>query len=223
MNIQNTYNRKGANSYTTTGNPILDLFLHQNIIINDNSTDNDYIDKLIVQLENAFEYNPELYCKCLLFHRQKTTNSLKILSKNTIKGNGYKLLFYLGMIVLRYKNLDIYKEMLVQSIHYGYFKDILRLLKIVNNIHNNKITFFNHINTNYELDLYQSINQFEIQLYSDLLYTSLINIREYNNVISMNYNINPFLFKYISSEKGTFNKESKQIWNYTEYLLNKSN
>jgi hypothetical protein len=215
MNINKKLNRKGAISYTTTGNPILDIFLHQNIIIENNNNNSTEIVKLIELLEIAFEYNPELYCKCILYHRQTTT-------KKSSKGNGYKLIFYLGMLVLRYKNLDIYKEMLVQSIEYGYFKDILRLLKLVNFINKNQTILFklklSNLNEyNSELDLYQSINQFEIQLYAELLYQSLKNIK--NN----NLNYNPFLFKYISNEKGTFHLESKQIWNYTEYLFNKSN
>jgi len=218
-------NRKGALSYNSSGNDILDIFIHQNIDIKILKSDKQYILNLFKKLENTFDENPELFCKCVLYHR------------NIKKGNGYKLLFYICMLVIRFRNYEIYKEMLVQSIQFGYFKDILRLLKIVNMTnYNNKFVLPKHLsncskqkstkgkkmkkylsNKPIILDKITDLNNsnlnidFEIQLYAELVSISLLNL--YNK----NDNINPFLFKYLSSENGEFCVESECIWNYVEH------
>jgi len=227
MNKMNLINRKGADCHQTTGNPILDLFVKQNVNLNKTILqDEQKFVELCNQLEVAFHHNPELYCKCLLLHR------------NIKNGNGYKFLFYMGMIVLRYINFGIYKEMLVQSIEHGYFKDILRLLKIVNlsRMNNNfilpKHLAYNSLKkgskgkkmrsylTNKMPIILDNVDElkhynvdFEIQLYADLMTQSL------KNVLNKSSNVNPFLFKYISRENGEFNVESELIWNYVEFLF----
>jgi len=128
--------------------------------------------------------------------------------------------------------------MLVQSIEHGYFKDILRLLKIVNlsRMNNNfilpKHLAYNSLKkgskgkkmrsylTNKMPIILDNVNElkhynvdFEIQLYADLMTQSL------KNVLNNSSNVNPFLFKYISRENGEFNVESELIWNYVEYLF----
>jgi len=230
-----SFNRKGAECYETTGNPILDLFVKQNKNLNKKCKHSqEEFEKLYDELDNAYLYNPELYCKCLLLHR------------NHKMGNGYKFLFYLGMMVIRCRNMELYKEMLVQSISHGYYKDILRLLKI-SNMSNLNNTFILPKNMSYTslksktkgnkmrsyimrkapiiLDNVEDIGNmevdFEIELYGELVYLSLMNLLNNKFNQKMEMNVDPFLFKYLGNEKGHFCVESELIWNYVEYLFNK--
>lgn len=221
-------NRKNANAYSSSGNMLLDYFIHQNIDIKLLKSDKNYIINLLNKLEDTFDENPELFCKCVLYHRNLKT------------GNGYKLLFYISMLVIRFRNIDIYKEMLVQSLQHGYYKDVLRLFKIINmsNLGNTKFVLPKHLancskqksskgkkmkiylsNRPIILDRFDELSNinvdFELQLYSDLVTNSLLNL--YHN----NDNIDPFLFKYLSNETGSFTVESECIWNYVEHNFQK--
>ena len=120
-----------------TNNPILDFFKEENKSIN---TIEEFTN-LVRKIEAAKNYNSELFIKLLIHHRiyHKIHDGIyhKIhdgihhkIHDGIIKGNGYKSLYYISMMVLREEDPDMYFKIL--NLLKGYPKDILRLCRIYN-------------------------------------------------------------------------------------------
>ena len=177
---------------------------------------------IVRKIEKIKNYSSEIFIKLLIYHR-------------VFKGN--KQLYYIGMMVLREEDPDMYNRILGLNILKFYSKDLLRLCRIYNfmgqrnsdskiNIdikettgHKNiKLIMWNKKNCMDDLkikDIYLSV---EAKLYGDALYKTI------KEILNGNYesnNINLVLFKYISYESGHFNLESMFIWKYVEDLLQK--
>jgi hypothetical protein len=177
---------------------------------------------IVRKIEKIKNYSSEIFIKLLIYHR-------------IIKGN--KQLFYIGMMVLREEDPDMYVKILNLNILKFYSKDLLRLCRIYNfmgqrnsdskisiNIqdttgHKNiKLIMWDKKNCMDDLkskDIYLSI---EAKLYGDALYKTI------KEILNGNYesnDINLVLFKYISYESGHFNLESMFIWKYVGDLLQK--
>jgi len=179
---------------------------------------------IVRKIEKIKNYSAEIFIKLLIYHR-------------VFKGN--KQLYYIGMMVLREEDPEMYDKILRLNILKFYSKDLLRLCRIYNfmgqrnsdskiNIdikettgHKNiKLIMWNKKNCMDELkikDIYLSV---EAKLYGDALYKTI------KEILVGNYgsnDINLVLFKYISYESGHFNLESMFIWKYVEDLLQKDN
>jgi len=177
---------------------------------------------VVRKIEKIKNYSSEIFIKLLIYHR-------------VFKGN--KQLYYIGMMVLREEDPEMYIKILRLNILKFYSKDLLRLCRIYNfmgqrnsdskiNIdikettgHKNiKLIMWNKKNCMDDLkikDIYLSV---EAKLYGDALYKTI------KEILVGNYgsnDINLVLFKYISYESGHFNLESMFIWKYVEYLLQK--
>ena len=177
---------------------------------------------IIRKIEKIKNYSSEIFIKLLIYHR-------------IVKGN--KQLFYIGMMVLKEEDPEMYKKILSLNILKFYSKDLLRLCRIYNfmgqsnsdskiNIdiqdtkgHRNiKLIMWNKKNCADDLlskEIYLSV---EAKLYGDALYRTI------KEILNGNYesnDINLVLFKYISYESGHFNLESMFIWKYVEDLLQK--
>ena len=177
---------------------------------------------IVRKIEKIKNYSAEIFIKLLIYHR-------------ILKGN--KQLFYIGMMVLREEDPDMYVKILSLNTLKFYSKDLLRLCRIYNfmgqrnsdskiNINiqettghkNIKLIMWNKKNCVDDLlskEIYLSI---EAKLYGDLLFRTI------KEILNGNYesnDINLVLFKYISYESGHFNLESMFIWKYVEDLLQK--
>jgi hypothetical protein len=177
---------------------------------------------MVRKIEKIKNYSAEIFIKLLIYHR-------------ILKGN--KQLFYIGMMVLREEDPDMYVKILNLNIFKFYSKDLLRLCRIYNFMgqynsnskikidiqdtkgHKNiKLIMWNKKNCSDDLlskDIYLSV---EAKLYGDGLYRTI------KEILNGNYesnDINLVLFKYISYESGHFNLESMFIWKYVEDLLQK--
>jgi len=178
--------------------------------------------EVVRKIEKIKNYSSEIFIKLLIYHR-------------VFKGN--KQLYYIGMMVLREEDPEMYIKILRLNILKFYSKDLLRLCRIYNfmgqknsdskiNIdikettgHKNmKLIMWNKKNCIDDLkikDIYLSV---EAKLYGDSLYRTI------KEILVGNYgsnDINLVLFKYISYESGHFNLESMFIWKYVEDLLQK--
>ena len=179
---------------------------------------------MVQKIEKIKNYSSEIFIKLLIYHR-------------IVKGN--KQLFYIGMMVLREEDPEMYVKILKLNVLKFYSKDLLRLCRIYNfmgqynsnskisiNIqdttgHKNiKLIMWDKKNCMDDLkikDIYLSI---EAKLYGDALYRTI------KEILNGNYesnDINLVLFKYISYESGHFNLESMFIWKYVGDLLQKDN
>jgi len=179
---------------------------------------------VVRKIEKIKNYSSEIFIKLLIYHR-------------VVKGN--KQLFYIGMMVLREEDPEMYIKILNLNILKFYSKDLLRLCRIYNfmgqhnsdskikiNIqettgHRNiKLIMWDKKNCIDDLKIKEIYLSVEAKLYGDALYRSI------KEIIKGNYesiDINLVLFKYISYESGHFNLESMFIWKYVEDLLQKDN
>lgn len=178
---------------------------------------------VVRKIEKIKNYSSEIFIKLLIYHR-------------VFKGN--KQLFYIGMMVLREEDPEMYIKILNLNILKFYSKDLLRLCRIYNfmgqhnsdskikiNIqettgHKNvKLIMWNKKNCiNNDLKIKEIYLSVEAKLYGDALYRTI------KEILVGNYgsnDINLVLFKYISYESGHFNLESMFIWKYVEDLLQK--
>jgi hypothetical protein len=178
---------------------------------------------VVRKIEKIKNYSSEIFIKLLIYHR-------------VFKGN--KQLFYIGMMVLREEDPEMYIKILNLNILKFYSKDLLRLCRIYNfmgqhnsdskikiNIqettgHRNvKLIMWNKKNCiNNDLKIKEIYLSVEAKLYGDALYRTI------KEILVGNYgsnDINLVLFKYISYESGHFNLESIFIWKYVEDLLQK--
>jgi hypothetical protein len=178
---------------------------------------------VVRKIEKIKNYSSEIFIKLLIYHR-------------VFKGN--KQLFYIGMMVLREEDPEMYIKILNLNILKFYSKDLLRLCRIYNfmgqhnsdskikiNIqettgHRNvKLIMWNKKNCiNNDLKIKEIYLSVEAKLYGDALYRTI------KEILVGNYgsnDINLVLFKYISYESGHFNLESMFIWKYVEDLLQK--
>lgn len=200
-------------------NPILDFFMNKN----SPKTIEDFT-KLVREIEEAKNYNSELFIKLLIYHR-------------IIKGDGLKSIYYISMMILREEDPLMYTKIL--ELLKEYPKDILRLCRISNftgqinsnnkikiNVTNTsghrqtKINMWNKQNSDKLIGLlgvFKEVNiSIETKLYGDLIYKTI------KEILTENYeskDINLILFKYLSYESGHFNLESMFIWKYVEQLL----
>lgn len=179
---------------------------------------------IVKKIEKIKNYSSEIFIKLLIYHR-------------IMKGN--KQLFYIGMMVLKEEDQEMYMKILSLNILKFYSKDLLRLCRIYNFIgqynsdskvkidiqetkgHKNvKLIMWNKRNSEISTKvLSKDINiSVEAKLYGDMLYRTI------KEILKGNYesnDINLVLFKYISYESGHFNLESMFIWKYVGDLLNK--
>ena len=121
-NVRNlTLNKKGSEAWKSTLNPLIDMFS----LCTKKFPVKDEFFKIIKILDESIKSDPITYLKVLKFHR---------LINN---GNGIKWLYYLGMVILKYHDNELYEKVLEWS--WQYPKDILRLHRITNmlKIHNN--------------------------------------------------------------------------------------
>lgn len=199
-------------------NPILDFFINKN---NFSINTIDQFTKIVREIEEAKNYNSELFIKILIYHR-------------IIQGNGLKSIYYISMMILREEDPIMYEKIL--KLLNEYPKDILRLCRISNftgQINSNvkikldivettchrkiKLNMWNKINSDKTIGLSKEVNlSIEAKLYGDLVYKSI------KEILIKNYeskDINLMLFKYLSYESGHFNLETLFIWKYVEKLL----
>ena len=175
---------------------------------------------VVRKIEKIKNYSSEIFIKLLIYHR-------------VFKGN--KQLYYIGMMVLREEDPEMYDKILRLNILKFYSKDLLRLCRIYNfmgqrnsdskiNIdikettgHKNiKLIMWNKKNCMDDLKIKEIYLSVEAKLYADALYKTI------KQILNGNYesnDINLVLFKYISYESGHFNLESMFIWKYVEDLL----
>jgi hypothetical protein len=178
--------------------------------------------EVVRKIEKIKNYSSEIFIKLLIYHR-------------VFKGN--KQLYYIGMMVLREEDPEMYNKILQLNILKFYSKDLLRLCRIYNfmgqknsdskiNIdikettghRNMKLIMWNKKNCMDDLKIKEIYLSVEAKLYGDALYTTI------KEILVGNYgsnDINLVLFKYISYESGHFNLESMFIWKYVEDLLQK--
>jgi len=178
--------------------------------------------EVVRKIEKIKNYSSEIFIKLLIYHR-------------VFKGN--KQLYYIGMMVLREEDPEMYIKILRLNILKFYSKDLLRLCRIYNfmgqrnsdskiNIdiketigHKNiKLIMWNKKNCMDDLKIKEIYLSVEAKLYGDALYRTI------KEILLGNYgsnDINLVLFKYISYESGHFNLESMFIWKYVEDLLQK--
>jgi hypothetical protein len=186
--------------------------------------------KMVVDAKNE---DAELFIKLLKFHRMIE------------KGNGIKNIYYIGMMVLRYENPEIYEEMLKWS--YGYGKDILRLCRMNNMIRNKKkytkskimmnkpkqyrsqinnknknnkrLVVYNREerkeNKDGDIERYEYEMGIEEEIYARLIYENLKKM-----VKGEEKDLNMMLFKYLSYESGHFGIETEIIYRRVEDLIN---
>ena len=235
---QLSLNNKGADSFVSTTNPILDLFTYTRKTL---LRDLESFKQLIASITQAKNFNSELFIKLLKFQR---------LIK---KGNGIKHIYYLCMILIKMEVPSLYEKLLEWS--YEYPKDILFLHKVnsmfisVNtnntntyspnpspnsspspNINPNSIKLdFNYLSFNnprsYKMNIFNYkmvhaniifdnnyIVSEEIKIYGDLVFSNFIIILSGHN------NYNPMLIKYLSYETGHWIIETELIWKYIEKL-----
>jgi len=199
-------------------NPIFDFFIDKNSVSIKTLED---FTKVVKLVEDAKNYDSELFIKLLIYHR-------------IIKGNGNKSIYYIGMMVLREEDPIMYEKIL--NLLNNYPKDILRLCRIFNFIgqinsqvkinldivettcHRKiKLNMWNKKNSDKKLELAKEVYlSIEAKLYGDLIFNSI------KEILKKNYeskDINLILFKYLSYESGHFNLETMFIWKYVENLL----
>ena len=214
-----TLNAKGADSFVSTTNPVLDLFTYTSRKFYENEEDFNKVVEMIVQAKN---FDSELFLKLLKFHRHIDV------------GNGIKNIYYLCMLVLKEEDPAMYETILAWS--YEYPKDILTLARTSSSFspkasftepvsikcpqysepHYNKGTkrgnmeaYLKKVNSlisNNEISL-----PFEIKLYGERLFDSFIALLK-----DSSSQCNPMLMKYLAYETSHFNVESHFIWDYLE-------
>jgi hypothetical protein len=238
-------NDKGAISFSSTTNPILDLFTETRKKI---PTTIEEFTKLVRKIEAAKNHNSELFIKLLKFHRLIN------------KGNGMKGIYYICMMILKEEDPEMYERILEWS--YQYPKDILRLARLGSMFGGNaaKSSFKQDKYGEYPTivsknSLYYTKNKnpkgkngkkitkwlltekkngnlttiglrsdpmqlikisAEIELYAQLVAKTLLLILD-GNLYSTDVNL--FLFKYLSYENGHFAIETKNIWSRVNDII----
>lgn len=216
-------NAKGADSFNTTTNPLLDIFTYTNKNITSNYEEFKKFVKLLVQAKNT---DPELFIKLIKFQRLIE------------KSNGIKHIYYLSMIILKNEDNILYEKVLSWS--YEYPKDILMLNRL--NSMYNLIRSYSHevildnfiVNNGSANRKSKSLNKvlkimedkkfsyqdlvyitFETELYANKLHEIL------KSILQNSKDYNPMFFKYLAYETGHWVIESSFIWNYLEILVSR--
>ena len=240
-----TLNAKGADAFTTTSNPILDLFTETRKKVPDSL---DEFKTLVRKIEAAKNFDSEMFVKLLKFHRLIE------------KGNGMKGVYYICMMVLKEEDPILYEEIIKWS--HQYPKDILRLARISSmfggisskssgkaNVYGDypsvslattisyksssgvpkgetgkKLTNWlctekwsgNVFSSGSRINPVQKIMiSAEIELYAQMVADALKKILDGR----LYDDVNLMLFKYLSYESGHFSVESKIIWKRVEDIL----
>ena len=226
-------NDKGADAFTSSNNPILDLFTLTSKVIPDELSQ---FTKLVKKVEIAKNSNPEMFVKLLKFHRLIE------------HGNGIKGLYYICMIILKEEDPMLYEYVLKWSNEYP--KDILRLTRISSmfnptesstneSVKMNLKTSYNgagengikmvtwvksglksgniRFDANHETVVSLSP---EIVLYGNLVFNNILNIID-GKLFDEDTNL--MLFKYLGYESNHFSVETNIIWKYVEQLIKNSN
>lgn len=232
-----TLNKKGADAFLSTTNPILDLFTETRKMVPESL---DEFKLLVRKIEVAKNHDSEMFVKLLKFHRLIE------------KGNGMKGVYYICMMVLKDSDPAIYEQIIKWS--YEYPKDILRLARLSSMFGGNCA---NPSSTHLTVDLkmtadYGSPNfpkgvlgnkmtkwlltekknqnaitskkkhvqvigiSAEIELYSQLVADT---IKKILTGKLFDEDTNLMLFKYLSYETGHFAVETKVIWECIENIL----
>jgi hypothetical protein len=123
-----TVNNKGATSFKSTNNSVLDLFTYQNTKV---PLELDNFRQLFTMIETSFVSNPELTFKLMKYKR---------LIK---KGEGMRMVTYIMMLLVKNQDRNLYSELL------GWYresnKDLLRLARMAkyfNGDNNVELTMF---------------------------------------------------------------------------------
>jgi hypothetical protein len=124
-------NTKDAESFTSTLEPLLDLFT---IGSKKCPEDSHEFNKIFEIVSHSLRNDPDGFIKILKFHR------------HIENGNGIKWLYYLCLIVLKIENCELYNQVLEWS--WQYPKDFLTLCQFSNMYNYPKII------TNYEIEFY---------------------------------------------------------------------
>lgn len=224
-----TTNDKGADAFTTTTNPILDLFTETRKSL---PRDLEEFKKLVRKIEAAKNADSEMFVRLLKFHRLIE------------KGNGMKGIYYICMMVLKEEDPVLYEYVLKWSREYP--KDIMRLARI-SSMFNSTVSSTGEkiqmkLSTDYSIhkgrgtkmvkwtrdgmksgNIHLNSNQNtvvslspEIVLYSNLLFDTIKQILKGNLYED---NVNLMLFKYMAYESSHFAVESNIIWKYVEQLM----
>jgi len=215
-------NRKGANSFESTTNPVLDLFTYTSkTFYKDQEEFNNVVD-MIVKAKN---FDNIMFLKLLTFHRLID------------QGNGIKNIYYLCLLILKEEDPLMYETML--NFSYEYAKDILTMGKLssafspipATEISTIKMPCYNQPNyskgskrakmeaylhhvkdkliSNDEISL-----SFEYKFYGNLIFSTFIELLKGSS------KYDPMLLKYLAYETGHFNVESELIWEYLKTKVN---
>ena len=225
-----TLNRKGADAFKSTNNPILDLFTETRKKIPETL---DEFKILVHKIEAAKNYDSEMFIKLLKFHRLIE------------KGNGLKGVYYICMMILKDECPAIYDQVLTWS--HQYPKDILQLARMSSMFGCNTFitgasvkipmslkystasgnakgplgkkmtkwaltekTHKNVSSSSTQVNPIQTVQiSAEIELYAQLLANTIKQVitgKMYDDEVNL------MLFKYLSYETGHFAVESKVIW-----------
>lgn len=216
-----TLGEKGADSWKSTLEPLLDLFATS---IKRCPESFEEFEKIFQIVSHSLKHNPQGFIQLLKFHR---------LIKN---GNGIKWLYYLCLLVLKIENPVLYEQVLEWS--WQYPKDLLTLHRFTNLYEPTKSStnvqidfcvstqFSNKGSLGLKTKAFQKHNlsniisnqlelQFEIVLYTNYVFKTI------KNLITPGFtgDINPMFLKYMSWETGHWALESKLIWDYLEELV----
>jgi hypothetical protein len=217
-----TLNKKGSEAWNSTLNPLVDMF---SLCTKKLPVKGEFL-KIIKILDDSIKNDPTTYLKLLKFHR---------LINN---GNGIKWLYYLGMVILKYHDNELYEKVLEWS--WQYPKDILRLNRITNmlkidnnsknimikvdNLHNKTTIKGRRVNAFIKNNKSSNINPsnynltvlpFELIFYSEVLLDIFKKVLNPNN----EEDYNPMFLKYLGYEKRQWYLESNIIWQYLEYII----
>jgi hypothetical protein len=216
-----TINAKGADSWKSTLNPLVDLFATG---IKKCPDIYEEFEKIFNIIQSALRDDPETFIKVLKFHRL------------IANGNGIKWIYYLCLLVVRMEDPCLYSQVLEWS--WQYPKDFLNLHRITNMyepIHSgykvnttlptkdfekgsyasklNAWTLQNKVERDENKHLIYSVPiQDEIVKYGNKVYELFIDLMtpEFND------NYNPMFLKYMSYESGHWEVETHLIWQYIE-------
>ena len=216
-----TINTKGADSWKSTLNPLVDLFATG---IKKCPDIYEEFEKIFNIIQSALRDDPETFIKVLKFHRL------------IANGNGIKWIYYLCLLVIRIEDPCLYSQVLEWS--WQYPKDFLNLHRITNMyepIHSGYEVYTTLPTKDFEKGSYASKlnawalqNKVERNENKNLIYSIPIQdeIVKYGNKVyelfidlmtpEFNDKYNPMFLKYMSYESGHWEVETHLIWQYIE-------
>lgn len=224
-------NKKGADSFLSTTNYCLDFYTFNSKKV---PTDLVAFTKIVRDLEQAKNQNPEIFMKLLKFHRLIE------------KGNGIRWIYYLSMMLLRLEDQPTYEKLLEWS--WEYPKDIHNLHKMNHSVMpfscvsptqvsmtidsarirrwvtksngvlfpSNPVLLCNRKRrTKAKPTTYNVSISPETKLYGDLVFKML------KGLLSNDKDgyFNPMLVKYLAFENGLWLTETVLVWNYVNSLF----